>query len=157
LRDGVAAHITAASPRGPRYDPALSEAERCGYENGIWVCTAHGRQIDSDQPGFAIATLRGLKRLREASAAQDFKGPGEAEDQSGLLAELPHATTSYKLFELLLPQEYTFATTSAIRDFVGAADRPRLLVQLAPDVIIGTWESHPNVAGIVSTLFEHKP
>lgn len=34
---GVAAHITAASPGGPRYDEALSEVERRSSENGIWL------------------------------------------------------------------------------------------------------------------------
>src|SRR6266568_3374531 len=35
---GVAAHITAASPGGPRYDPGLSPEERRAPSNGIWLC-----------------------------------------------------------------------------------------------------------------------
>ncbi|WP_422010921.1 hypothetical protein [Roseateles sp.] len=35
---GVAAHITAAAKGGPRYDPAMSSAERKSASNGIWVC-----------------------------------------------------------------------------------------------------------------------
>jgi len=32
---GVAAHITAASPGGPRYDPGLSPEERSSAQNGM--------------------------------------------------------------------------------------------------------------------------
>jgi hypothetical protein len=33
---GVAAHITAASPNGPRYDTSLTSEQRCSAQNGIW-------------------------------------------------------------------------------------------------------------------------
>ena len=35
---GVAAHITAASKGGPRYDESLTSHERKSYDNGIWLC-----------------------------------------------------------------------------------------------------------------------
>ncbi|MBM7093290.1 hypothetical protein JTP67_33260, partial [Streptomyces sp. S12] len=35
---GVAAHITAASAGGPRYDPALTSEQRKHISNGIWLC-----------------------------------------------------------------------------------------------------------------------
>jgi hypothetical protein len=35
LNVGVAAHITAASPGGPRYDPGLLPEQRSAAENGI--------------------------------------------------------------------------------------------------------------------------
>jgi len=38
LNIGVAAHITAASPGGPRYDSQLTQENREGIENGIWLC-----------------------------------------------------------------------------------------------------------------------
>lgn len=37
VNTGVAAHITAASPGGPRFDSALSPEERSNLENGIWL------------------------------------------------------------------------------------------------------------------------
>jgi hypothetical protein len=37
---GVAAHITAASKGGPRYDPSLSKEERCSIENGMTYLVA---------------------------------------------------------------------------------------------------------------------
>jgi hypothetical protein len=34
---GFAAHITAASPDGPRYDPNLTSDQRKHHSNGIWL------------------------------------------------------------------------------------------------------------------------
>jgi hypothetical protein len=38
LNVGVAAHISAASPGGPRYNPLLSSEERRHANNAIWLC-----------------------------------------------------------------------------------------------------------------------
>lgn len=47
---GVAAHITAASAGGPRFDSRLSSAQRAGVENGIWLCQNCAKRVDND-PG----------------------------------------------------------------------------------------------------------
>src|SRR6266852_2422893 len=51
---GVAAHITAASPDGPRYDPSLSPEQRRHPSNGIWLCQNHGKLVDSDEGHFSV-------------------------------------------------------------------------------------------------------
>ena len=43
---GVAAHITAAAPGGPRYDPSLTPKQRRSAGNGIWLCENHAKLID---------------------------------------------------------------------------------------------------------------
>lgn len=43
---GVAAHITAASKGGPRYDESLTSHERKSYDNGIWLCQSCSKLID---------------------------------------------------------------------------------------------------------------
>lgn len=40
---GIAAHITAAAPGGPRYDASFSPEERRHERNGIWCYAIHGR------------------------------------------------------------------------------------------------------------------
>jgi len=45
---GKAAHITAAAPKGPRYDPALTDAQRAGVENGIFLCSGCADVIDKN-------------------------------------------------------------------------------------------------------------
>lgn len=65
---GVAAHICAASPEGPRYDPVQSQEERRGIDNGIWLCQTCAKLIDSDVAAFTPAVLQGWKRQAEAEA-----------------------------------------------------------------------------------------
>ena len=67
---GVAAHITAASPGGARFDPDLSPEQRADSSNGIWLCQTCSKLIDSDCERFAREVLEGWKRAAEHSAAQ---------------------------------------------------------------------------------------
>lgn len=39
LSIGQAAHIYAASPKGARYDPRMTNEERSSINNGIWLCS----------------------------------------------------------------------------------------------------------------------
>jgi hypothetical protein len=153
--DGIASHITAAAEKGPRFDRDLSVEDRRSAENGIWVCTQHGREIDAATPSFSVEVLRGLKRIREDSASRELQKHDDAQDASGIMIEFPHAMTVYKLFEVLAPQTYTYVTTAGLRDLLRGAERPSFLLDLAPEVIVGTWESHQNVAGILSTLLSN--
>ena len=62
---GVAAHITAASAGGPRYDATLTSEQRKDGSNGIWLCQDHAHAIDADDSGFSAETLRTWKRQAE--------------------------------------------------------------------------------------------
>lgn len=73
IRQGVAAHITAASPGGKRYDAALTPAQRSAVENGIWLCQACSRIIDTSEDAFPVAMLHAWKRLAEIKAARDAR------------------------------------------------------------------------------------
>src|SRR5205085_6581631 len=68
LNVGVAAHITAASPGGPRYDPALTAEERRHANNAIWLCQTCGKLVDNAQPKFTEADPRPWKEDAEADA-----------------------------------------------------------------------------------------
>ena len=58
---GVAAHICAAAPGGPRYKLEQSEEDRRHYDNGIWLCTTCSRLIDVDDGSYPEALLRDWK------------------------------------------------------------------------------------------------
>ena len=62
---GLAAHITAASPDGPRYDPNLTSDQRKHHSNGIWLCQNHGKLVDSDESQFTVEVLLSWKRIAE--------------------------------------------------------------------------------------------
>jgi hypothetical protein len=63
---GEAAHITAASPHGPRYDASLSAKERKSIHNAIWLCGTCAKLIDSDEPKYTVALLQKWKAAAEA-------------------------------------------------------------------------------------------
>ncbi|MBL4803349.1 MAG: hypothetical protein JKY71_00660 [Alphaproteobacteria bacterium] len=68
MRVGTAAHITAASKGGPRYDPKLSPEERKHESNGIWLCPGCGRLVDADDAHFTVETIRAWKLDAEKRA-----------------------------------------------------------------------------------------
>lgn len=64
---GVAAHIVAAAPRGPRSDVTLAPSQRSAASNGIWMCAIHAKWID-DNP--SIATVEKLLEWKAAHEAE---------------------------------------------------------------------------------------
>ncbi len=79
---GVAAHITAASPSGPRYDPSLSTNERTYGGNGIWLCQNCAKLVDSDQPKYDVEKLHEWKSDAEAAAARALEHRKEPPSES---------------------------------------------------------------------------
>jgi len=67
---GVAAHITAASPGGPRFDDSLSSMERQSAMNGIWLCQSCAKLVDSDVSKYTKNKLIEWKRDAEMAAAR---------------------------------------------------------------------------------------
>ncbi len=59
---GVAAHITAAAPNGPRYYPVLTSEQRNSYDNGIWLCQSCSRLIDVDVDKYTVELLKQWKK-----------------------------------------------------------------------------------------------
>ena len=43
---GIAAHITAAVLRKPRYEPSLSFEQLGSVSNGVWLLDNHAREVD---------------------------------------------------------------------------------------------------------------
>jgi hypothetical protein len=68
LNIGVAAHITSASPGGPRYNPSLTSEQRCHADNGIWLCQNCAKLIDNDVARFSEPLLRAWKTVAEDRA-----------------------------------------------------------------------------------------
>jgi len=77
LNIGVAAHITAAAPGGPRYAISLSPQERKAINNGIWLCQNCAKIIDSDEARFSADTLRTWKRMAEEAARMEVESSSQ--------------------------------------------------------------------------------
>jgi hypothetical protein len=67
---GVASHIIAASPGGPRFDSRLSAAERASVRNAIWLCQTCAKLIDSDEDRYSLGKLAEWKSDAETAAAR---------------------------------------------------------------------------------------
>ncbi len=77
---GVAAHICAASPGGPRFDASQTKEQRKSIENGIWLCNGCAKLIDDDEARFPVQELVRLKREAEQRAQAELAlPPGQKE------------------------------------------------------------------------------
>lgn len=71
---GIAAHITAASAGGPRFDNTLSSEERSRIDNGIWLCSNCASLIDRDPEKYTEEFLRSWKQLAELESSEHLLG-----------------------------------------------------------------------------------
>ena len=90
---GVAAHITAASPGGPRYDSARTPEFRRSAPNGIWLCQSCAKLIDNDESCYTVAKLQNWKSVSEAAAKRalerrEMQPVGAIEKVERLMPEL---------------------------------------------------------------------
>jgi hypothetical protein len=107
---GVAAHITAASPDGARYDPALTSAQRRSADNGIWLCQTCAKLIDNDAIRYPVPKVREWKARAEATAARNLerrRPPSE-----------PFARLERLMPELLAEMREDLSANPFMREFV---------------------------------------
>jgi hypothetical protein len=74
---GVAAHICAASPGGPRYNAAQTRAERRGKENDLWLCQNCGRIVDADPASYPVEKMKEWKRTAQEKAFREVVAPSQ--------------------------------------------------------------------------------
>lgn len=87
---GVAAHITAAAPDGPRYDPTLTTEERRSFVNGVWLCQNHAKEVDDDSNRFTADVLRAWKHHAEEEARALLGKPISAQSLDVLTQVVVH-------------------------------------------------------------------
>ncbi len=68
LNVGVAAHITAASAGGPRYDASLTPEQRRHAANAIWLCQTCAKLVDNDPARYRAELLRQWRQEAEEEA-----------------------------------------------------------------------------------------
>jgi hypothetical protein len=70
---GVAAHITAASVGGPRYNTNLTPEKRGDIDNGIWLCQNCSTLIDNDPMKYTIEVIEQWKSQAEDEAFKSLQ------------------------------------------------------------------------------------
>ncbi len=81
---GVASHISAAAPAGPRYDDSLTPDQRRAPENGIWLCQNCAKMVDNDSTRYTVDVLRQWNDKAEAIARREIERPAEKGQESGI-------------------------------------------------------------------------
>jgi len=71
---GIAAHITAASIGGPRYDENLTTDQRTHIDNGIWLCSNCATLIDKDVDKYKKELLIEWKTEAENETRKKLNG-----------------------------------------------------------------------------------
>lgn len=65
---GEAAHITAATADGPRFNPGLTAEERRAVDNGIWLCRKCHKLVDGEPAKYTVEDLLRWKAEAEQLA-----------------------------------------------------------------------------------------
>ncbi|WP_426413462.1 hypothetical protein [Bradyrhizobium ganzhouense] len=127
---GKAAHIHAAAPGGRRYLASMTQEERKGFSNGIWLCSHHADLIDDDEATYSADELRAMKREHEASCdRQHREGVQRGQTVNELIAigpdivfcgELIGANQSEWSFHL---QDFVDGDLHALLTFIARYDR----------------------------------
>lgn len=81
---GVAAHIAAASPGGPRFVATQSQDERSSIDNGIWLCETCAKKVDADTRRYTVDVLKGWRSVAE-EAARSLVGRPASQEATGVL------------------------------------------------------------------------
>lgn len=93
---GVAAHIHAASPGGPRYDSDMTSKERKSSVNGIWLCQTCARLIDVGPEGYPAEKLNEWKSNAEEQAKSLLGKPQPVFIKQNLETYSPHLLYEWK-------------------------------------------------------------
>jgi hypothetical protein len=102
---GVAAHITAASTGGPRFDSLLTSDQRKSVENGIWLCQKCAKLIDSDEARYTVEKIRRWKGLAESKAYKALE-MGSKEYGTPTDSDKLECATSMKPRDLIVGEFY---------------------------------------------------
>jgi hypothetical protein len=85
---GVAAHITAASCGGARYNAELSSETRKSAANGIWLCQVCAKLVDNDEQRYSVDMLHRWKTISETAALRSLENRGGPADEELLFLRL---------------------------------------------------------------------
>ncbi|GMQ58360.1 NACHT domain-containing NTPase [Vallitalea sediminicola] len=89
---GVAAHIKAAAPGGPRYDCDMTSEERCSITNGIWLCCTCSTMIDKDPINYPVELLYRWKTDAEACATLLLEKKTKLKTISSMTSKIQYST-----------------------------------------------------------------
>lgn len=129
IKTGVAAHICAASPGGPRYDMSQTPSERQSISNALWLCATCSVLIDKNQGlDYPADHLKKWKKDHEALIKECLEGNKRVafqfmslSDQSNLCRRIVNFLADKGALFIELEYEiphYVFDSVKEIRTFL---------------------------------------
>jgi hypothetical protein len=89
VKIGIAAHVCAAAPGGPRFDDSMTAEQRSSLLNGIWLCPNHAMLIDQDKTSFLPSELLKMKSEHELAIRNAMVGSARSDTSFDLVAVGP--------------------------------------------------------------------
>lgn len=102
---GIAAHICAAAPGGPRWKEDMLPDDRSSADNGIWLCQNHAKVIDSDPTQYPADLLHEWKKqaaaesLRRVLSGESASAPVASTDSDQTARLRAAATKDLEVFK----------------------------------------------------------
>ena len=122
---GVAAHISAAAPGGPRYDSTLSPEQRSNISNAVWLCQNCAKLVDNDPQRFTADVLLEWKARAEAVARTEV---GKTRASYTLSTASNNGTELHASKRRAELSEEVLANFHQARNIIKAARSPLILV-----------------------------
>ncbi len=137
---GVAAHICAAAPGGPRYEVSMTRDERRSQKNGIWLCASHAQLIDRDVDQFTPELLRRWKDQAETDArrAMGADADGATGVSTGPVLQVSLSLAGPPLEPFDITEFATAAAVRAVRGHIQVIDFIFIDIELQTD----DWKAH---------------
>lgn len=135
---GVAAHITAASPGGPRFDASMTAEDRTSIHNGIWLCQFHAKLIDDDEDRYPVSLLHEWKNTAENYVRRQLEGGHARHTASHDLLD--------RIDSLVIAAQQNAENIDALKDVLREYAH-QLIDNITPD----------SVAGVASGIVEMIP
>lgn len=147
---GVAAHITAASSGGPRYNASLTSEQRQSIENGIWLCQTCAKLVDNDPIHYSCEVLHEWKREAEKTARRELE------------QRIVPQTLNNRIFEKL--EKLMADLFSEIRNDLRECPLRREFVLLKKNwcywpggnELAYYYDDHPELDGMIHVLLNHE-
>jgi len=140
---GVAAHIKAAAPGGPRYDSDQTPEERSSIENGIWLCQDCAKLIDSDVQRFPVSVLGKWKATAEQNARHSIEQPKE------------HQNSNERCGGVVLPRVVAREDGIVRRSITSSMLPPIFTPQLskeAQEILLEAAQSRNGIVGVIHSF-----
>jgi hypothetical protein len=143
---GVAAHISAASPGGARYDETLTPETRSDISNGIWLCQTHAKLIDDDELTYTVAVLRDWKDTAEQMAALEARG-------FSVRRAAPFSALEKKAPQLLAEMRENLTKRPLVRQIILLSKQMRYTPGSTP-FFVYYYEDHEYLSSLI-TIMQH--